>query len=213
MLFPIPTNSLKEISVNFGDNRATTRCHVGLDLYTKGPAQVQAMDDGTTPLLPIVFWFLVVVVVVVFLKQRKKCSYSCHLRNPAVLVQLHFDGYEALYSSDSRVPHVRSAGRQDSELRRDQPRLAQSLRGRAHHQRHDYGRGLVLWYGAHRDLSRSSFRNHTVDRTAVQHRAIPCAYYRPASDTTLSSATRCQIARWQVFSHGRLRPGRGSQPV
>lgn len=45
--FPVKQASFDKISWNWGGARAGgTRCHAGIDLYTKSPGQIVSMDDG-----------------------------------------------------------------------------------------------------------------------------------------------------------------------
>jgi len=52
LCFPLTSNSFVKISDNWGDDRdsdkgSNTRCHAGIDLYTKSPGNVVAIADGT----------------------------------------------------------------------------------------------------------------------------------------------------------------------
>eukprot|EP00019_Armaparvus_languidus_P003761 CAMPEP_0168591400 /NCGR_PEP_ID=MMETSP0420-20121227/7115_1 /TAXON_ID=498008 /ORGANISM="Pessonella sp." /LENGTH=768 /DNA_ID=CAMNT_0008627191 /DNA_START=87 /DNA_END=2393 /DNA_ORIENTATION=+ len=44
--FPVGSDSLTEISVNFGQRRSNNQCHAAVDVYTRGQHQVSAVGQG-----------------------------------------------------------------------------------------------------------------------------------------------------------------------
>eukprot|EP01080_Neovahlkampfia_damariscottae_P003121 gene3121-5291_t len=48
LCFPVKQSSFSRVSVNWGGERGGgARCHAGIDIYTKSPGHVLAVEDGT----------------------------------------------------------------------------------------------------------------------------------------------------------------------